>query len=800
MSISTPVRPTPTPVGPVSDAATAQQVPKPVPFGPTFLAAAAIVAGSTALSVPISGTSWVLPLVEVVAVIWLVGVGGRLIRLPAVVTALLQLAGFAVALTSLFTSSGIGGVLPGKDALAEAGALMSGAWAQIVGTAAPAPATPELSFLIALAVGCAAFIADFLVAEAHSPALVALPLLCLYSVPASIANEMLPWYSFVLPAVLYALLLAVTGHRDRRTGTRAWLGLAVNGLSITALATAAALLVAGTTTQVGTTGRLPHTNGNGTGTIGLSPLASLRGNLQQSTPVNVLTASGLRTPDYFRTVALTKWTSNQGFSVGALQADLSDVNGPLNGTPSLTDDTRITVTTQGYQDRFLPILTGTTSVNGLDASWDFDAALNTVYRPDKVKPGRYVIDVNAKKPTSTQLRADTAVPGGELTETGSLGKSVRDKAEEVTAAAATAFDKANALEKWFTTPANGFVYSLEVPSGNSGDALVDFLNGKQGFCEQYASAMAIMLRSLNIPTRVVVGFTQGVKGADGSYLITSHDAHAWVEVKFEQSGWVRFDPTPPVGGQGGQQGFTEPRAKPRPSTAATTATGTTGTKVPNVPETSTRVTTARTVVTQVDVAAGADSSSSGWVRLVLLALLALIVLAGLLLLPTALRLRRRRSRLQLARSGGPGSASAAWTEIEDTAVDHGILPHSAESARVTANRLARRAHLGESDRAQLRAVVLAAEQEWYGVGAGGADAGGADAGGAGAVGADAGGSHERVNGTFGGTLTLERTSTPGRPVDLAAGVASVVIGLKENAKVPLTERILPRSMRPRFGG
>ena len=120
--------------------------------------------------------------------IWLVGVGGRLIRLPTTATALLQLAGFVIALTSLFTSSGIGGVLPNGAAISEAGTLLSGAWDQIVGTSAPAPSTPELSFLIALAVGCAAFIADFLVAEARSPALVALPLLCLYSVPASIAG------------------------------------------------------------------------------------------------------------------------------------------------------------------------------------------------------------------------------------------------------------------------------------------------------------------------------------------------------------------------------------------------------------------------------------------------------------------------------------------------------------------------------------------------------------------------------------------------------------------------------------
>ena len=111
------------------------------------------------------------------------------------------------------------------------------------------------------------------------------------------------------------------------------------------------------------------------------------------------------------------------------------------------------------------------------------------------------------------------------------------------------------MQEWFTDPANGFVYSLDVKPGNSGDALVDFLTNKQGYCEQYASAMAVMLRSLNIPSRVVVGFTQGVKRADGSYLVTSHDAHAWVEVKFENNGWVRFDPTPGGRRPGGRAGL-----------------------------------------------------------------------------------------------------------------------------------------------------------------------------------------------------------------------------------------------------
>jgi transglutaminase-like putative cysteine protease len=51
-----------------------------------------------------------------------------------------------------------------------------------------------------------------------------------------------------------------------------------------------------------------------------------------------------------------------------------------------------------------------------------------------------------------------------------------------------------------------------------------------------------------VPARVAIGFTQGSKDANGDYLISSNDAHAWVEVLFDKAGWVQFDPTPLGGG------------------------------------------------------------------------------------------------------------------------------------------------------------------------------------------------------------------------------------------------------------
>ena len=86
---------------------------------------------------------------------------------------------------------------------------------------------------------------------------------------------------------------------------------------------------------------------------------------------------------------------------------------------------------------------------------------------------------------------------------------------------------------FLTDRANGFIYSLSTEPGTSGDDLVDFLRLRRGYCEQYAGAMAVMVRAAGVPARVALGYTPGTEQDDGSRLITSDDAHAWVEVYFD---------------------------------------------------------------------------------------------------------------------------------------------------------------------------------------------------------------------------------------------------------------------------
>jgi transglutaminase-like putative cysteine protease len=100
-----------------------------------------------------------------------------------------------------------------------------------------------------------------------------------------------------------------------------------------------------------------------------------------------------------------------------------------------------------------------------------------------------------------------------------------------------------ALETWFRST-GGFTYS-ERPGTTPGvPALVGFVTDtKTGYCQHFAGAMALMLRMLGIPARVGAGFISGTL-QDGSWNVTDHDAHTWVEVWFRGYGWLPFDPTP----------------------------------------------------------------------------------------------------------------------------------------------------------------------------------------------------------------------------------------------------------------
>lgn len=119
-------------------------------------------------------------------------------------------------------------------------------------------------------------------------------------------------------------------------------------------------------------------------------------------------------------------------------------------------------------------------------------------------------------------------------------------AQQITAEAGNRYDAALAVESYLQTQ---FGYTLEMKAGGE-QPLADFLfNVREGHCEYFATAMAVMLRTQGIATRVVNGFQRGeYNETAGVYVVRQREAHSWVEVLMPgENVWVPFDPTPAAG-------------------------------------------------------------------------------------------------------------------------------------------------------------------------------------------------------------------------------------------------------------
>ena len=156
---------------------------------------------------------------------------------------------------------------------------------------------------------------------------------------------------------------------------------------------------------------------------------------------------------------------------------------------------------------------------------------------------RYAVSsfLDDETPASAQLSPSARIEALELPR---LDERIPRLAFDMTAGLATPEEKARALERRLR---HDYGYTLELLPAPVADPLATFLFArKKGHCEYFASAMAVMLRTLGIPARVVTGFLGGVYNPmTGWQVVRASDAHSWVEAWLPQRGWVTFDPTPP---------------------------------------------------------------------------------------------------------------------------------------------------------------------------------------------------------------------------------------------------------------
>lgn len=655
----------------------------------------------------VSAGPWLLGALAMSGVLLAVGATMRRLRVPAVGVTLAELAVWAGAVTAVFFArDAFLGIIPTPEVFEAVTTSLQQASAEILLGVAPMEASAALSFLIVAAIGALTIALDHVVLTARMPLLASIALVAVWLIPAIAVPSGMNVLGFVfLAAAVLALIRAETRTREApEPGSSA--GVTAVAATIGVVTVVATLISAPTLPA-------PIAAGSGSGALAtIDPTLDLGNDLRRRSDVAVLTVrtDGPTLP-YLRVATLSEfdgdiWRPDRVRSVSLWEEGLDPV---VVDEGIRVTQYRTNVAISNLSSSYLPVSYPAVSVDGLEGLWRTVPYSRTVLSGQASTQGqRYEVVSQVPRPTLEQIRAAEADVAGLNVDVRSLPDTtpdvVAELAEQVTAGAATDYDRLVALQDWFRGP--GFTYSLRAPvlegfDGTGSDAVAAFLEVREGYCIHFAGAFALMARTLDMPSRIVVGFLPGTYTGDtedGQRIaeVTTGQLHAWPEVHFEGIGWVPFEPTKSLGNEtrflpaseAGQDDGGEDIAGPTPTTTPTS----TATAAPNErPD------------------EGPTDAAGSTLRLVDLRPY-LLTVGGVILigiLPFALRTLRRRT---LHRRADDGDASAAWRMLQDAAIDLGVTAPAAESPRTFGSRLVALHH---APAAEVSRLVTGIEQASY---------------------------------------------------------------------------------------
>lgn len=503
-----------------------------------------------------------------------------------------------------------------------------------------------------------------------------LVLLAAYTLPVAVTGEAVSWWLFAAIAALF-LTLVFLQHSDHVTSwgrspeaDRSSFSVRTGAIGNTAVALgAAAIALAVVVPAAVPTMSMSVFDGNGPGTREVEvqdPMVDLRRDLSrgQDIPLLWVTTAGPR-PTYLRLSVLTRFNGSSWTPGDREIPDTQTATGalpPLDGVSTALErrehkyDVRIG---PDFASTWLPT-TAQVSRIAAGTDWRYDVSTRDfIGARDEVTTADRTYDFTGVQLDYDAQAMNDAVSGagsvaGTFTDVpSSLNSEIERLARSETADGATRFQKAQLLQEFFRT-SGGFRYDVaQAESAGSGgaDLRAFLLEDRVGYCEQFAASMAIMARVIGIPSRVAVGFLAPERSTNGAWEFSSHDLHAWPELYFPGSGWVRFEPTP-------QARATEPPAYTEAEFEAVTESPT-----PSASR-STELLPERGDEPSADTgAADPDTTSIPWVPIIA-SVLGLALLALLLLTPRLVRGARRRRRLD-------GDIEDLWVELRDVAQDLG---------------------------------------------------------------------------------------------------------------------------------
>lgn len=657
--------------------------PRPRRWATPLLALAAIVVALWPYAAVIQGRSWVGGVLAVACTT--IAVGALCRRLlprrgwaqgPVTVAVQLGIVVAAVTVLCLRETAWIGFVPTAGSVHAASDFVLEAIDAIWVGSA-PLPETAAMTFVLLTAFGALALTVDTLLA--HDRVVVAaVAVATVGATPMIITRSAVDLWWFVLFAVLLLVVLRRSAAGDPDSPRRSSLPLA---------ATVGILAIVGTMYAAPT---LPlSARGFGpTNQVALNPTLDLGEDLRQPENVDVVTvATDAGRAPYLRIATLSDFDGEVWSVDESATQPVSFGFSPINLPDGLkTQSTSIRV--QNVTGSWLPLPYPAISVSGLTDAWqampDNRSIITHTASPTDQD---YTITTLMVDPTLEQMRDDRAAGVGDPAHRelpADVPANVTALAAEVTAGLTTDYDRLSALQDWFRSE---FRYSLDTPveegfDGSGVEAVGRFLEVRSGYCVHFSAAFALMARSLDLPTRIVVGFLPGTatdvrRGEETIYAVGSDRLHAWPEVHFATWGWVAFEPTATLGTPTRFASSAEREQDPTDAPSEAPIAETTG-PTSEAPE--------------VDRAGDDEEIAESGSPAVSLDLLPVAIGAAALivalLIPAALRrLRRLRRHARAAR----GDAGAAWAELNDLLADLWIPISDAESPRERSIRL-RTAH------------------------------------------------------------------------------------------------------------
>jgi transglutaminase-like putative cysteine protease len=703
----------------------------------------ATLAAASALGSVFDGLGWLLPVTGVVIVVVLANELVRWSPLPSALGPLLAAIGVTGYVTWLYGGgTAHAKVIPTSRSLRVLGDTARDGFHDMRTLGTPVPTHHGLVLMAVVGVAGVALIVDLFAVTMRRAALAGLPLLTIFALCTSVAKHGAGWIPFVIGTAGYLwLLLADSRDRLARWGRPlgfdrdarphfSWSDTEVmpSPLSVMGRRIGLAAIAVGVIVPLaipGLRGGVPHGGGDGFGfggngsssAVTLNPIVTIRAQLTATRSQNVLSVqTDDQTPGYLRLTALDQFDGT-AFSPSTLEQPAEAQVSRGIDAPAVEGSSHTTqIAVQGLQVHWLPLPTQVISVD-VPGDWRYDRGSNTVFSARSDTNGlSYSASSIRPNPSAAALeQATTTDPSFQkFTNLPTIPQDVKTLTTHVTESAATPFDKAVAIQRFLTS--SPFVYDINVQASAGTNALEDFLlKTHRGFCQQYASAMAVMARLVNIPSRVAVGFTAGVKQPDGRWLVTTHDAHAWPELYFSGFGWLPFEPTPRADGQAVAPDYTITTVPTTPDGGAKGGKNGSGSTARSQPAKSKNVrldetADANTGNAAPGPAATTPSSHSGR-RLA--GYIAAGLLALLLVSPSIVRGVTRRRRWRHATTAAE-RATAAWAELRASAIDARAGWVDDLTPRATARVL--RAEAGGLATSEIRALdrlVDAVQQAWY---------------------------------------------------------------------------------------